>query len=150
MALSLSCCWRTFLKTSSLDGPIGGEGEGDGPWGEAGLGEGDGEALCSGESRGDLLYWLDLVLGEVEGPRLKVSAFLGWLRFKGSGSESMGNGRGVALSCFEPGPSLLLGPVRRRKNWTSLPCWPNLARDSRGFSVASSCLSVSLRRWIRT
>lgn len=148
MALNLSCCWRTFLKTSSLDGLIDGKGEKDGAWGDTGLGEGEG--LCSGESWGDLLNCLTLVLGEVDGPRLKVSAFLGWLRFKGSGSGCLGRGRGVDLSCLEPGPSLLLGPVRRRKNWTSLPCCPNLARDSRGFSVASSCLSVSLRRWIRT
>lgn len=115
-----------------------------------GLGEGEGEALCSGESRGDLLNCLVVVLGEVDGPRLKVRDFLGWLRFEASGSGCLGSGGGVGLSCLEPGPSLLLGPVRRRKNCTSLPCWPNLARDSKGFSVASSCLSVSLRRWIRT
>lgn len=150
MALSLSCCWRTFLNTSSLAGPAGGDGDGDGDgtWEETGLGEGEGEALCSGESRADLCNCL--FLGEVDGPRLKVSAFLGWLRLEGSGSGSLGSGGGLGLSCFEMSPSLLLGPVRRRKNWTSPPCWPNLARDSRGFSVANSCLSVSLRRWIRT
>lgn len=81
-----------------------------------GLEEGEGEALCSGESRGDLLNSFSLVLGEVDGPRLKVSAFLGWLRFEGSGSGCLGSGRGDGLSCFGLGPSLLLGPVRRKKN----------------------------------
>lgn len=52
----------------------------------------------------------------MDGPRLKVSAFLGWLRFNSSGSGCLGSGMGGSLSCFELGPSLVLGPVRRRKN----------------------------------
>lgn len=93
-----------------------GEDDGDGTCEDVGLGEGDEEDLCSGESRGDLLNCFALVLGEEDGPRLKVSAFLGWLRLEGSGSECLASDRGAGLSCFDPGPSLLLGPVRRRKN----------------------------------
>jgi len=121
--------------------------------GDRALGEGD--ALCSGESRGDLrTCGAALVFGEVEGPRLKVSAFLGWLRLEGSGSGCLGKVKEAVdpvWSCLAPAARLsLLGPVRRRKNWTSVPCWPSLARDSRGRSVASSCLSESRSRWIRT
>lgn len=53
-----------------------------------------GEARGSGEAPGDgdqALLGL-VLLGTVEGPRLKVRAFCGSLRLRGSGSDGLGSG----------------------------------------------------------
>lgn len=58
-----------------------------------------GEARGSGEARGDgdqALFGL-VLLGSVEGPRLKVRALCGSLRLRGSGSDCLGRGRRLSL-----------------------------------------------------
>ena len=132
---SLLCCCRICLNTSSLE-----EEEEEGTTGSR---KETGEALGSGEARGDgdqALLGL-VLLGCVEGPRLKVSAFWGSLRLSGSGSDGLGRGRILSLLCVS-GPSLRLGPVLRRVNWTSPASCPSWARCWRGQSSAISCLSV--------
>lgn len=85
-----------------------------------------GEALSSGEDLGDRdqSFFGLFLLGSVEGPRLNVRAFCGSLRLKGSGSEGLESG--ISLSLAEvSGPSLRLGPVLRRMNWTSVANCPS-------------------------
>lgn len=83
--------------------------------------DGTGEALGSGEALGlgDQALLALVLLGIVEGPRLKVRAFFGSRHLEGMGVGCLSKGWTLSRVGLL-GPSVLEGPVRRKMNWTSM------------------------------